>query len=132
MTEVTEAARMPFAVRSARFVMTLQVAFAVVNFALYGMAIIAHGLFGLAPILYFAIGVAFTVLLGLLTGRWHSRLRRVRWASVAFEIVIAGGQAAAQAIDPGISTGHLISAMLFPAVVVVILLTPAAGRWFDR
>ncbi|GGO70196.1 hypothetical protein [Nonomuraea cavernae] len=132
MTEVTEAARMPFAATSARFVMTLQVAFAVVGFSLYGFAIITGGLFELAPILYFAIGVAFIVLLGRLAGRWHSRLRRVRWATVALEIVIAMGLVVVQAVDPGLSVGGLIGATVCPAAVVVLTLVPATGRWFDR
>ncbi|MEV0596361.1 hypothetical protein [Nonomuraea cavernae] len=132
MTQVTEATRMPFAATSARFIVTLQVAFAVVGFSLFGMAILMHGLFELGPILYFAIGVAFIVLLGRLMSRWRSRLRRVRWVTVGLETAIAAGQVVALAIDPGITVGSLIGATVCPAVVVVLMLVPATGRWFDR
>ncbi|MEV4106083.1 hypothetical protein [Nonomuraea sp. NPDC049695] len=135
MADVIQAERMPAAmpatVRAARFVLTLQVAFGIVGVAFVGAIVFAS--VGAAPILLMVLfQAAITALQGWLVSRWPSRRRLVRWGAVAVEVVSAGAALAIVAIDGDLRWAALLPRVLFPLAVVIPLLTPPAGRWFDR
>ncbi|MEU4225339.1 hypothetical protein AB0F17_13665 [Nonomuraea sp. NPDC026600] len=132
MTDAIQAERMPAAMRAARFIMTLEVAFSLVGLAIMigtAAAFAFSGPFLLMP-LYSAV---ITALMGWLLSRWSSRRKPVRWGTIAVEVVAAGGYLIMTAIDGDLSWIKLIApSTLFPLAVVVMLLTPSATRWFDR
>lgn len=121
---------MPAIMRAARFVMTLDVAFSLVRLAIM-IGTIAFAFSGpfLLLLLYSAVVTAFMC---WLLSRWSSRRKLVRWGVIAVEVVSVGGSLLANAIDGGFGWPRLVSATLIPLVLVIMLLTPSATRWFDR
>ncbi|MEV0233102.1 hypothetical protein [Nonomuraea sp. NPDC050786] len=131
MADVIRAEPMPATVRAARFVLTLEVAFGMVGVAFAGATVIASA--GAAPVLLLVLfQAAVTALQGWLVSRWPSRRKRVRWGAVAVEVVSAAARLAIVAIDGDLGWASVLPRVLFPLAVVIPLLTPPAGRWFDR
>ncbi|MFC4007803.1 hypothetical protein ACFOY2_11255 [Nonomuraea purpurea] len=57
----------------------------------------------------------------------------VRWGSIAVAVVAGGGYLAMAAIDGDLGGIKLLAPSVFlPLAIVITLLTPSAGRWFDR
>ncbi|MEV4014411.1 hypothetical protein AB0J35_28310 [Nonomuraea angiospora] len=129
MTEAIQAEPMPAAVRAARFIMTLDVAFGLVGIGV--MIIVGAVAFSPAYVLLLLYVVSTTALMGWLISRWQSRKKAVRWGAVALELVLSGGGLVVKAVDGDLRWTALLGLVL-PLAVVVLLLTPAAGRWFDR
>jgi hypothetical protein len=120
---------MPVPVRAARFIMTLDVAFGLVGIGI--MIIVGAVAFSPAYVLLFLYAASTTALMGWLISRWPSRRKAVRWGAVALELVLGGGGLIVKAVDGDLGRTALLG-LLPPLAVVVLLLTPAAGRWFDR
>ncbi|MFG6200264.1 hypothetical protein [Nonomuraea sp. JJY05] len=131
MMEVIQAERMPATVRTARFVLTLEVAFSLVGLAiLIGVAAVA---FSVPFLLLFLYAGSITALMGWLLSRWPSRRKLVRWGAIAVEVAASGSYLTMAAIDGDLDWIKLLGPnTLLPLVVVVALLMPSAARWFDR
>ncbi|MEV4398385.1 hypothetical protein [Nonomuraea sp. NPDC049607] len=122
---------MPFVVRAARFVMTLQVAFGLVGLVFLAGAVLAA--FAPGPLLLFGVQVTFLLLTGWLMERFGARRTWMLWAAVALELLQVGGAVAVDALDPGLDLeGVLFATVLGPLPVVVLLLLPPSWRWFSR
>ncbi|MEU8109046.1 hypothetical protein AB0C18_35600 [Nonomuraea muscovyensis] len=120
---------MPSPVRVARFVMMAQVLLNCVGLAFFAVAMVAS-LWTAVFLAYFAAAV---VLLGWLVSRTRSGGSRVRWAAVGAEAIVCAVELVLRALDPGLTAGDLVSVNVAgPVLVVGLLLTPAAGRWFAR
>ncbi|MFG3436112.1 hypothetical protein ACGF0J_02605 [Nonomuraea sp. NPDC047897] len=131
MPEGIQTERMPVAVRAARFLMTLQVAFALVALAIMIGTVAADP--DVPTLLLLLYNATITALLGRLVSRWPSRHGAVRWGAVALEVIAGGGYVATAAIDGGLGRLALFApGAALPLAVVVALLTPPAARWFDR
>ncbi|GAA0930974.1 hypothetical protein [Nonomuraea longicatena] len=113
-------------VRTARFVLTIEVAFSLVGVAILTSAAFAtfNGSLFLLLLLYTA---SITAVMGWLVSRWASRKAWVRWGAIAAAVASAGGSLVM--VEPGLV---LAPRLLLPLVAVIALLTPPAGRWFDR
>ncbi|MER6003732.1 hypothetical protein ABT120_34540 [Nonomuraea angiospora] len=129
VTEAIQAVPMPAAVRAARLVMILDVALGLLGIVI--MIDIGAVVFSPTYVLQLLYAVLTTALMGWLVFRWSSRRKAVRWAAVALEAVLGGGSLIVRAAD-GDLTWTTLAGLLIPLAVVVLLLTPAAGRWFDR
>ncbi|MFI6174764.1 hypothetical protein ACIA8R_04420 [Nonomuraea sp. NPDC051191] len=122
---------MPFVVRAARFVMTLQVAFGLVGLVFLAGAVLAA--FAPGPLLLFGVQVTFLLLTGWLMERFGARRTWTLWAAVALELLQVGGAVAVDALDPGLDLERVLFATaLGPLPVVVLLLLPPSWRWFSR
>ncbi|MEV0350112.1 hypothetical protein AB0H88_30410 [Nonomuraea sp. NPDC050680] len=130
MTDAVQVEPMPAFMRAARFVMTLDVAFSLVGLAIV-IGTLAFG-FSWPFLLLLLYSAVITALMCWLLSRWSSRRKLVRWGVIAVEVVSAGGSLLANAIDGGLGWPTLVSAALVPLVLVIMLLTPSATRWFDR
>lgn len=118
---------MPSAVRGARFVMIAQVLLNCVGLAFFAGVVLES----LPTFAFFASFAAITGLLGWLAARMRSRGSRVRWAAVGAEVTVCAAELVLRGLDPGLTTGDLVSVNVAgPVLVVGMLLTPAAGRWF--
>ncbi|MGR6916461.1 hypothetical protein ACU635_19640 [[Actinomadura] parvosata] len=127
-TQGTRAGHVPPTALIARYILTFQVACGVVGTALAAYLLISSGLAtAFLPLLL--ASAAFTAVLCLMVARWPSRRRMVRWGAAAVEVVVCG--VALAAAGSGGSVGPLAGSVL-PVAAVVLLLTPSAGRWFDR
>ncbi|WP_214325127.1 hypothetical protein [Nonomuraea sediminis] len=123
---------MPKVVSAARFIVTLQVAFAIVALLISGSLMLAGGIDWL-PALILSGGIALTVALGLVMGRFDTRRRLIRWSMIALQVVAATAYLGPMVADSSVRILRLLSPnALLPAAVIVLLLLPAAGRWFDR
>ncbi|MEU5859595.1 hypothetical protein ABZ815_00350 [Nonomuraea sp. NPDC047529] len=121
---------MPFVVRAARFVMTLQVAFGLVGLVFLAGAVLAA--FAPGPLLLFGVQVTFLLLTGWLMERFGARRTWTLWAAVALELLQVGGAVAVDALDPGLDLERVLFAtVLGPLPVVVLLLLPPSWRWFS-
>ncbi|MEV6157588.1 hypothetical protein AB0L53_45350 [Nonomuraea sp. NPDC052129] len=130
MTDAIPVERMPTAMRVAMFVLTLDVAFSLLGLAIMiGTVAFAFGGPFLLLLLYSAVITAFMC---WLLARWSSRRTFVRWGAIAVEGVSVGGSLLRNAIDGGFGWTTLVPATLLPLVLVIMLLTPSAARWFDR
>ncbi|YCK32949.1 hypothetical protein ACNF49_02255 [Actinomadura sp. ATCC 39365] len=132
MTVTVRTEPMPFVVRAARFVMTLQVAFglvAVVSLGAAALSVLAPG-----PLLLVAWEAALLGLTGWLLGRFGTRATWVRWAVVALELLVVTEFAVLRLID----SGHLdpvrllVTNALGPLPVLVLLLLPPSWGWFSQ
>ncbi|MGW2154795.1 hypothetical protein [Nonomuraea sp. NPDC001699] len=121
---------MPFVVRAARFVMTLQVAFGLVRLVFLVGAVLPA--FAPGPLLLFGVQVTFLLLTGWLMERFGARRAWTLWAAVALELLQVGGAVAVDALDPGLDLERVLFAtVLGPLPVVVLLLLPPSWRWFS-
>ncbi|MGV9384363.1 hypothetical protein ACWDRB_51705 [Nonomuraea sp. NPDC003707] len=130
VTENAQAEFMPVAVRAARFILILDVA---VSLLAFGFSYAVVGAFSGEYLLLLLFPVLAMALLAWLIFLWPSRRKAVRWGVVAIEVVLSGGNLITKAINGDLGwTALLAPGVLFPLAVVVLLLTPAAARWFDR
>ncbi|MEU0566799.1 hypothetical protein ABZ297_15605 [Nonomuraea sp. NPDC005983] len=131
MTEVKQADRMPPTVWGARFIMILQLAL-----SLFPAAIMIGGAVSAPDPELFALlllPLAIVAFLGWLVFRWSTRRKWVRWSAIAFETIALAGHVITSAVDGEFGWMTVIGlSTLLPLVIVVGLLTPTAGRWFDR
>ncbi|MEU1720266.1 hypothetical protein [Nonomuraea sp. NPDC005692] len=132
MTVTVRTEPMPFVVRAARFVMTLQVAFglvAIVSLGAAALSVLAPG-----PLLLVAWEAALLGLTGWLLGRFGTRATWVRWAVVALELLVVTDFVVLRLID----SGHLdpvrllVTIALGPLPVLVLLLLPPSWGWFSQ
>lgn len=124
--------RVPKVVSAARFIVTLQIAFAIVALLISGSLMLAGGIDWL-PALILSGSIALTVALGLVMGRFDTRRRPVRWSMIALQVVAATAYLGPMVADSGVRILRLLSPnALLPVAVILLLLLPAAGRWFDR
>ncbi|MFI6921695.1 hypothetical protein ACIBIZ_17230 [Nonomuraea spiralis] len=130
MTGTVRTKPMPFVVRAARFVMTLQVAFGLVVLAFLGAMAVADGAVVLALLLL--PGAALVWLTGRLLGRFDTRAPRVRWAAVALELLLVGAPLVINVLDSGLDLERALIVSLDSGLVVVLLLLPPSWRWFSR
>ncbi|MEU1385841.1 MULTISPECIES: hypothetical protein [unclassified Nonomuraea] len=132
MTVTVRTEPMPFVVRAARFLMTLQVAFGLVALAFLGAA--ALSAFEPGPLLLMAWEAALLGLTGWLLGRLGTRATWVRRAVVALELLVVTEFVVLRLID----SGHLdpvrllVANALGPLPVVVLLLLPPSWGWFSQ
>ncbi|AQZ60426.1 unnamed protein product [[Actinomadura] parvosata subsp. kistnae] len=127
-TQDTRVEQVPPTALIARYILTFQVACGVVGTALAAYLLIGSGL-ATAFLLLLLASVAFVVLSWLLVARWPSRRRVVRWGAVGVEVAVCGLALAAAGSGGG---GGPLAWSVLPVAAVVLLLTPSAGRWFDR
>lgn len=119
-------------VSAARYAITFQVAFAIVGLCVSGSLLLIGGIDGLGALVLVA-AVGLTVLTGWLMGRFDTRRKPVRWSMIAVEGVSGAAFALPTVLDAESNFLRLLApAVLLPAVAVLLLLLPAAGRWFDR
>jgi hypothetical protein len=124
-------ARMPVLVRAVTFVMALQFVFALVGltFALFGV-ITSGSLPASGLVLILAATLAAQ---GWLMRHLGGRRHWVRWAVVGFEVFVITTELIVEATDPGLTARTFMRAVLsLPSIVIILLLLPSAGRWFDR
>ncbi|MEV6039913.1 hypothetical protein AB0L65_52980 [Nonomuraea sp. NPDC052116] len=129
VTEAIQAVPMPAAVRAARLIMILDVALGLLGIVI--MIDFGAVIFSPTYVLQLLYAVLTTALMVWLVFRWSSRRKAVRWGAVALEGVLGGGSLIFRAAD-GDLTWTTLAGLLIPLAVVVLLLRPAAGRWFDR
>jgi hypothetical protein len=122
-------ARMPVLVRAVTFVMALQFAFALV-----GLTFALFGVISSLPVLGLVLLLAATLAAqGWLMRHLRSRRHWVRWAVVGFEVFVITTELIVEATDPGLTARTFMRAVLsLPSIVIILLLLPSAGRWFDR
>lgn len=120
---------MPGTVRTARFIMTLEVAFGLV-----GIAILVGTFFATFDAMLFlllAYSAAMLALTGWLLSRFQVRRRWVLWAVVAYEAYVVASRFTMLVIDADLTWLRILHPnTLMPAAIVVMLLLPAARRWF--
>jgi hypothetical protein len=131
-----EVARMPGLVRAATVVLALQFVFGLIGLIFGWMAlasVLGTGASGALP-----VGGLMVVLTATLASqawlmrRLGGRRRWVRWAVVGLEAFMVITDLTLRALDPGLTVRSFLVALPLPTVVIVLLLLPAAGRWFDR
>lgn len=131
MTATVRTEPMPFVVRAARFLMTLQVAFGMVGLAFLGAAALS----GFAPALLLLITweVAFLWSASWLMGRFGGRGTWVPWTVAALELLQVVASVVIDVADSGRLDllGLLVANALGPLPVVVLLLLPS-WRWFSQ
>ncbi|MEV3978290.1 hypothetical protein [Nonomuraea sp. NPDC049758] len=132
MTVTVRTEPMPFVVRAARFVMTLQVAFGMVGLVFLG----GVALSGFAPALLLLIAweVAFLWSASWLMGRFGGRGTWVPWAVAALELLEVAASVVIDVADSGRLDllGLLPQNAAGPLPVVVLLLLPPSWRWFSQ
>jgi hypothetical protein len=135
MADTIRAEQMSFAVKSARFVITLQVAFALVGtVAFLGIFLGSNG--GGGAWLLIAIGglgIVIMALLGTLLARWLTRKKWVRVTALIVEGIMALSYVYMLALESDLRLASLLNPNVFlPVMVVALLLSPTAGTWFNR
>jgi hypothetical protein len=127
---------MPGLVRAVRVIMAIQFVFGLIGLIFGWMALAAvlgTGASGGLP----AGGLLVFLTATLALQAWLMRLldsRRhwVRWAVVAFEVFVITTDMILEALDPGLTARSFLAILSLPTAVIVLLLLPAAGSWFDR
>lgn len=121
---------MPVTLKAARILITIQVAFGLVGSGLF------LALFFSSFVWVYLLGLAFvagsTALLGWLLSRWNNRRIYLRWSLVAMQVVPAGVEVVDMVLYSTIDWRSVVVGNSFGWVVVVLLLLPSAGRWFDK
>ncbi|MDP4500799.1 hypothetical protein [Nonomuraea turcica] len=131
MTETTGTERMPAAVKTARFIMTLDVAFGLVGLAFPLVAFTAT--FDVIVLLLLAYSTAVTALTGWVLARWPTRRRRLVWTAVALEIFLLTQRLVLLVVDSDLTWLRILHPnTFFPVTVAIALLLPASRRWFNR
>ncbi|MEU4510850.1 hypothetical protein AB0G05_15255 [Nonomuraea wenchangensis] len=130
MANSVEAPPMPRTLKATRVLITIQVAFGLVgtglSLALFFSSFLWQYLPGLA---YFA---GSTALLGWLLSRWNSRRVFLRWSFVAMQVVVVGAGVVDMAVFSTVEWRSVVIGNGFAWTVIVLLLLPSAGRWFDK
>ncbi|MGP3963331.1 hypothetical protein ACTWPT_45850 [Nonomuraea sp. 3N208] len=131
MTETTGTGRMPAAVRTARFILTLDVAFSLV--ALAFMLGAATATMNVTVFWLLVYGTAITALTGWVLARWPTRRKRLVWTAVVLEIFLLTQRFVLLVIDSDLTWHQILHPnTFFPVTVVIALLLPASRRWFNR
>lgn len=120
----------PGTLKAAQLIIMIEVAFGLV-----GLAVAVAGFFfafdwGHLPALIYA--VASTALLGWLSGRWSSRRTYVRWAIVAVHLLVIGAAVLDLVIFSTVTWQAMFGRNILAWAVIVLLLLPSAGRWFNE
>ncbi|MCP2347136.1 hypothetical protein [Nonomuraea roseoviolacea] len=113
-----------------RFIVTLQCCLWLLALALsLGPVVMAGGAAWILPV----VAAAWAAVQGWALRRVPGRLRSTRWLLVAIEAAQVVMFLALRAADGDFDSPAALFANVSEAVVaVVLLLLPAAGRWFDR
>ncbi|MGI5268578.1 hypothetical protein ACQEUU_05460 [Nonomuraea sp. CA-218870] len=123
--------RWPLTVQAAHFLLALELLLGVIGLILSIVAAVTGmrlALWGLA-----VLGATLTGLTGWILARFPKRERRVRWGATALQAVTIASSLVIAWIDSGFATRSLLTpGVLLPGLVIAMLLTPAAARWFDR
>ncbi len=127
---------MPGLVRAVRVIMAIQFVFGLIGLIFGWMALAAvlgTGASGGLPLSGLMVFLTATLALqAWLMRLLDSRRRRVRWAVVAFEVFMIITDMILGALDPGLTARSFLAILSLPTAVIVLLLLPAAGSWFDR
>jgi len=122
---------MPATVQAALILLGLQAAFSLVGAVFMVVGVIAD--FSGPRLLLLLCGMAIIGLMGWLMSRWRSRRKPVRWGAIAVEVAVSCGYLVLAMVDGELHWATLLGpGGLLPFSVVVLLLLPPAGRWFDR
>ncbi|WP_157382950.1 hypothetical protein [Nonomuraea coxensis] len=130
MANSVEAPPMPVTLKAVRIIVAFQATLALVGTGL-GLALFfsAFKWETLLSVAYFAGSVA---VLGWLLNRWNSRRVYVRWSIVAMQGVTVGADVVDMAIFSTVDWWSLVTGNGVAWTVVVLLMLPSAGRWFDK
>lgn len=127
---------MPGLVRAVRVIMAIQFVFGLIGLIFGWMALAAvlgTGASGSLPLSGLMVFLTATLALQAWLMRLLDSPRRwVRWAVVAFEVSMIITDMILEALDPGLTARSFLAILSLPTVVIVLLLLPAAGSWFDR
>jgi hypothetical protein len=127
---------MPAPLRAARVIMALQFVLGLVGliFGWLGTAsalgMNASGGLPLAGLMVFLTSTL--ALQAWLMGRLDSRMRWVRRAVLGFEALVISTDVILGALDPGLTVRSFLAVLPLPTIVIVLLLLPSSGTWFDR
>ncbi|NJP92035.1 hypothetical protein HCN51_21655 [Nonomuraea sp. FMUSA5-5] len=129
MTNPISTPRMRRGVKVAQFIITVQVAFGLV-----GLVLVLVGFFStfdgkLLPVLVYAAVVP--ALLGWLLSRWSSRRAFVRWVTIAVQVLVISLSMLDLVLYSTLTWGALFGRHALHWAVIVLLLLPQAGHWFD-
>ncbi|MGR6924191.1 hypothetical protein ACU635_58845 [[Actinomadura] parvosata] len=120
---------MPRTLKVAQFIITVEVAFGLVGFALVLAGFFATFKWGiLVPLLHAGGRVA---LLGWLLSRWSTRRVWLRWAIIGVELLEFGVSVLDLVQFSTVTWGALLGRHTLGWAVIVLLLLPQAGRWFN-
>ncbi|MEV5499724.1 hypothetical protein AB0M50_30425 [Nonomuraea fuscirosea] len=123
---------MPALVRAARVVLIVQVAASVLGLVVMGGVLAAAASAPSLFLLLFLLPAVVLVVMVWLVLRWSSRRSFVRWAAVAVEAVLGGGNLVSMLVAGRFVWASLPLSVLLPLGVAGALLTAPAARWFNR
>ncbi|MEV0162462.1 hypothetical protein [Nonomuraea fuscirosea] len=123
---------MPGLVRAARVVLIVQVAASVLGLVVMGGVLAAAASAPSLFLLLFLLPAVVLVVMVWLVLRWSSRRSFVRWAAVAVEAVLGGGNLVSMLVAGRFVWASLPLSVLLPLGVAGALLTAPAARWFNR
>ncbi|GAA1747684.1 hypothetical protein [Nonomuraea bangladeshensis] len=121
---------MPITLKAVRILITIQVAFGLVGAGLF-LALFFSS-FAWQYLLVLAFVAGSTALLGWLLSQWNSRRIYLRWSLVAMQVVPAGVEVVDMVLYSTVDWRSVAVGNSLGWVVVVLLLLPSAGRWFDK
>ncbi|MDA0634765.1 hypothetical protein OUY22_15175 [Nonomuraea sp. MCN248] len=79
------------------------------------------------------LSATHTGLTGWILARFPRRERRLRWGTAALQAAWVAVSLVYVGIGPGFGARSLLTpSLIIPSLVIALLLTPAAARWFDR
>ncbi|MEU6723485.1 hypothetical protein ABZ917_07220 [Nonomuraea wenchangensis] len=130
MANSVEAPPMPVTLRAARVLITIQVAFGLVGTGLALALFFSSFLWQYLPGLAYLAGS--TALLGWLLSRWNSRRVYLRWSFISMQVVTVGADVVDMTVFSTVDWRSVVIGNGFAWTVVVLLLLPSAGRWFDK
>ncbi|MEU8363588.1 hypothetical protein AB0C27_46970 [Nonomuraea sp. NPDC048882] len=123
---------MPALVRTARVVLIVQVVASVLGLVVMGGVLAAAASAPSLFLLLFLLPAVVLVVMMWLVLRWGSRRSFVRWAAVAVEAILGGGNLVSMVLAERFVWASLPLSVLLPLGVAGALLTAPAARWFDR
>ncbi|AQZ66996.1 unnamed protein product [[Actinomadura] parvosata subsp. kistnae] len=129
MADTSRAQAMPRTLKVAQFIITLQVAFGLVGLALVLVGFFSTFDWRLLPVLVYAALVP--ALLGWLLSRWSSRRAFLRWAIIAVQVLVIGVTMLDLVLHSTVTWGAVFGSRMLGWAVIVLLLLPQAGRWFN-
>ncbi|MER7361709.1 hypothetical protein [Nonomuraea wenchangensis] len=130
MANSVEAPPMPVTLRAARVLITIQVAFSLVGTGLMLALFFSSFRWQYLPGLAYVAGSA--AILGWLLSRWMSRRVHLRWSIVAMQLVMVGAIVVDDAVFSTVGWRSVVFGNVLAWTVVVLLLLPSAGRWFNK
>ncbi|MED7928752.1 hypothetical protein SMD20_31195 [Nonomuraea sp. LP-02] len=130
MANSVEAPPMSVTLKAARILITIQVAFGLVGAGLFLALFFSSFLWQYLPGLAYVAGS--TALLGWLLSRWNSRRVYLRWSFVAMQVVPVGADVVDMILYSTVDWRSVVVGNSLGWAVVVLLLLPSAGRWFDK